>query len=89
MSEQTRQIGRFRIHADIVRERWQRLRPMMADFVIVRAEMDFVSDHIEYTAFSEWFEPVPLGIQAPLYDIVLWRTPDGDRVLEVNKMEGR
>jgi hypothetical protein len=63
-----RKLGKFRIPYDTPRN-WEKLLPLMAKMVIVRAEALFATDQIEYTAFSHMFEELSDGEMPPFYEI--------------------
>jgi hypothetical protein len=60
-------------------EDWKLLLPLMAQVVVVRCEQLYWNDCFEYTALSELFEPVPIGMFPPMYRIIFTR--DEDRLM--------
>lgn len=73
-------LGTFRITQDtLVRigeeETALILSLLMAQVVIVRAESDYASRTIEYTAYSNGFDDVPIGQKPPVYQWVVTKTP--------------
>jgi hypothetical protein len=64
-------IGRFRIGRNEIGRGWRNLLPIMGNFVIVRAEMKYSTDAIEYTGFSDLFEEVEEFCEPPLYEILI------------------
>jgi hypothetical protein len=52
-------------------ERWEELLPLMGNFVIVEARARYDLQGIEYLAYSPLFEPVPHGVEAPEYNVVV------------------
>lgn len=65
-----RRIGKFSVHRDMLHYADPvLLRDFMTNFLIVRAEMMFVYDAIEYTAYSHLFEPVSGYLTPPVYTL--------------------
>lgn len=59
----------------MIRTQADKLLPVFAQMVIVRAECDFHRDLIEYIAYSPLFDKVAPGAEAPSYDLVT--SPEG------------
>lgn len=89
-TELNQPVGRFRITSELMRDKWRKVSPTLRDFAIVRAECLFAQGVIEYTAFSEHFEPIPQHCSPPLYNLIMVvTTPDGDiEFLNVERIEG-
>lgn len=66
-SEHPRRLGRFRMTQDLLRN-WRDLLPLFGTMVVVRADSDFASGTIEYTAFASFFEEVEIGCLPPEYE---------------------
>jgi hypothetical protein len=60
---------------------------VMKNFVVVRAEYDFSSAAIEYTAISPLFDKVPEGQRAPEYEITVTPLTDFNYSVYVTKVE--
>lgn len=75
-------IGRFTVPAQWAREFSTGLKRVMGQCIVVRAEMLFARDAIEYMAISEHFQEVPLGGEAPEYKWTFSET-DGLSAVEV------
>lgn len=60
-------IGRFAMSAFTLRVNPQAVADMMRNLIIVRAEMMYPGDCIDYTAFSPIFEPGSIMLDAPRY----------------------
>lgn len=65
-----RRLGRFHVSRCLL-ENWAdgAILALFSNFVVVRAEVRYEFDSIEYLAFSELFEEVEQGIVPPLYEI--------------------
>lgn len=67
------------------------LRSIFGHLVIVRAELSFMSEIIEYDAYSEWFDEVEDYEIGPLYSIAIRRQHGEDReydfMISVNRMD--
>lgn len=59
--------GRFHISRHIVEDQPTTVLSMLAGMVIVRAEMMYHLDSIEYYAYADEFEEVDEGAEAPFY----------------------
>jgi len=64
-----RNIGRFSI--DSIENKLKEAQVVLAGLVVVRAEMVFHNDRIEYTALGEAFAPVNEGDEIPIYDPII------------------
>lgn len=62
--------GRFRIHRMFFETRdSEKLLRFFGNFVVVRAELLYTEDCVEYTAYSPLFELVDRGDLIPLYEV--------------------
>lgn len=76
----TRNIGRFIISRrtidDVLARKPEAAAAWSAVFgkcVVIEATHRFDRDAIEYLAFSEDFEPVPVAMEAPVYEVEISR----------------
>jgi hypothetical protein len=75
-------VGRFGISYQLLRTLTQReLALVFSHFIIVRAEAVYNKFIIEYTAYSEMFETIPVGGEPFWYEITI--VNDGDSILAV------
>ncbi len=62
-------VGRFSIQRWLIDHRADELTVIFGRVVIVRAEMMFDRDSVEYTAYSSDFEPMKKGHITPEYNV--------------------
>jgi hypothetical protein len=75
-------VGRFEISYQLLRTLPQSsLALIFSHFIIVRAEALYNKYVIEYTAYSEMFETIPLGSEPFWYEITV--VNGGDSILAV------
>ena len=76
----SRQLGKFLLSAKYIKEHPGKALTLMTAIgaVVVRAEMLFHNESIEYTAISDRFGEVPEGQQTPHYDIGVTEDGNGD-----------
>lgn len=65
-----RRFGRFRIGLDVISEYPERVSELLARCVVVRADVRFERDAIEYTALCPAFSEVAPACEAPIYAVV-------------------
>ena len=73
----SRRRGKFMVSRELLSEATPELVEFMKNFLIIRAEMLFHTDAIEYIAISELFDPVKEGYDAPEYDFTITKKIDG------------
>lgn len=72
-----RKYGKFSIHKELIDKAINNevhmgdLQSILANFLILRAEMDFCSNSIEYIAFSDLFEEVEEWCISPSYRLLI------------------
>ena len=70
-----RQIGKFSIDRDILDKILNgeilHFEDILKHFIIVKAEMDFASNSVEYYAYSNLFEELNIGHIVPYYTLYL------------------
>lgn len=62
----TYRAGKFSISLDMIDKYPITIKKVMGECIIVKAEIDYLSNTIEYTALSDWFEEVAEN-QCPMY----------------------
>jgi hypothetical protein len=62
-----RRTGRFSIPIELVDNHPKMVAEMMRGMIVVRCEFMLVPGRLEYVAMAPFFEPVPLGTEAPRY----------------------
>ncbi len=72
-------LGRFKVSEEFIRRDWRSLLQLFANFVIVDAKWNFATRSVEYLAFSELFEEIEDGVEAPDYAIEVTKH-HGDRL---------
>ena len=78
-----RRHGKFRICDQMIRCDPAEVMDLMGHVVVLRAEMVYTSNAIEYEAWSPLFEPVPEGCIIPRYEFYI--THGGDLKVEKEK----
>lgn len=63
--------GSFRIDTNLLEKAPAKFSHLMRPFLIVRAEMIYMGDYIQYQAYSHLFEKNPMGVIIPEYEIIM------------------
>ncbi|MBW2024382.1 MAG: hypothetical protein JRH08_00655 [Deltaproteobacteria bacterium] len=87
--QEKRKLGRFLVDRILIENRTDEVAAVFAElkFVPVDILYHFDLDKYEYIGISEFFEPVPKGFKAPLYDIlVIGTNKRGKIILEIKKL---
>lgn len=73
-----RRVGRFLINRDLIDNRSGEIVEMFhaLKILVVRAEMRYESNSIEYVGISPSFEDIGQGFEAPLYFIAAETNPE-------------
>ena len=66
-----RRRGRFRVTTELVREHPDELMRVLVRCLVVRCEMDYATDSLEYTALSGYFDEVDDYLVTPEYECLL------------------
>ena len=77
-----RRIGRFAMSRQLVERDPETARAVMGRVIVVRCEMMYETDTLEYMALSPDFDEVPQNKIAPSYDVII---SDGVRRIEFKK----
>lgn len=80
------QLGRFTISKQSIEDQPNIVRAVMQGMIVVRAEMLYPGDAIEYVALWDRFEPVEPGKMIPFYDIRVTLPGDGTVSVEAVKL---
>ena len=72
-----RRIGIFRMSLPLVNDAPAAARAVMAQVIVLRAELKVESDDIEYVAISDGFAEVPLGNKLRTYSASIRQLDDG------------
>ena len=64
-----RRIGRFAMSRQLVERDPETARAVMGRVIVVRCEMMYMYNTLEYMALSPDFDEVPEGMIAPEYDV--------------------
>lgn len=70
--------GRFSISLDLVHQDPYRIMAILSQCLVVRCELLYAGNRLEYIALSEAFSEVPTGMITPEYQVVI--SEDGERV---------
>lgn len=71
------QLGKFKMDSAVLHDDLELARHVLSHVVVVRCEHDFCSRRFEFCAISDLFEEVKQGYEAPEYDMIVHRYPDG------------
>ena len=77
-----KRIGRFAMSRQLAERDQETARAVMGRCLIVRCEMMYAHDTLEYVAISPDFDEVPDGMIAPAYDVII---SDGGRSIEFKR----
>lgn len=66
-----RRIGRFALSAELVKRDQETARKIMGRCIVVRCEMMFEHDTLEYVALSPDFKEIEQGMITPVYDVII------------------
>ena len=75
--EWLRRVGRVSIARDLILHAPGKVALVLAGLLVVRAELSFVRDTVEYEAFCLGFEPISPGAEPPRYEAIITPTEDG------------
>lgn len=62
-------LGKFYIDKDLIENNFEEVQKIMSKVVVVRAEMLYQSNSIEYMAISKDFDEVSEGKEIPTYKV--------------------
>ena len=68
MRNHENRIGKFKVTGSFIRGYWPDLLPMFGNFVPVEIRYDWMTQTVEYTAYSPLFD-ICDGFDPPIYDI--------------------
>lgn len=71
-------LGKFSISMKVIAGNEDEVRKFMGNCIVIRAEMMYAEDEIQYTAHSHLFDKTERGDMIPEYDIIVSRTGDGN-----------
>lgn len=67
----SRRLGKFTIPRDIIEDTPALAQEILSTVIVVRAEMLWDRDALEYIGISHSFESLPCGARAPWYDYIM------------------
>ena len=70
LTDDGRRFGVFSINLDMINDHPKIVKRIMGECIVVKAEMIYIKDCIEYTAISDWFDVCELGWEPRIYRIV-------------------
>lgn len=79
-----RRIGVFTMSRQLVERDQETARAVMGRCIVVRCEMMYSRDALEYMALSPDFDEVPEGMIVPQYDVIIG---DGGRRIEFKRSD--
>jgi len=79
-------LGRFCITRRFLENNIQTSMKIMGKMIVVKAELDYATDSIQYTAYSPMFKELRSGEVMPKYLIAI---EDGEILAEVKNDDGR
>ena len=62
--------GRFKISRRMIENDPMLIKRIMGEMIIVRAELMWIGDEIEYVAYSKLFDIIPEQEESPFYKII-------------------
>jgi hypothetical protein len=77
-----KRIGRFAISRQLAERDPETARAVMGRCIVVRCEMMYAHDTLEYMALSPDFDEVPQGQIVPEYDVII---SDGGKCIEFKR----
>lgn len=80
----TRKLGRFYIALDVIETKPALALAIMGNVIVVRAELLYESNRVEYMAVSDLFKVVPMTEEVPVYSFVF----KGQHVIAVKEESG-
>lgn len=66
-----RRIGKFSISRRLIEDAPDTCLLVMAKVIVIRAEMLFESNSVEYVALSQLFDEVPQDCESPTYRVMV------------------
>jgi len=81
-----RRIGRFAMSLQLAEQNPETARAVMGRCIVVRCEMMYAHETLEYVALSPYFDEVPQGMIVPEYDVVI---SDGGRRIEFKRSNAK
>ncbi len=66
--EPDRRIGKFRISRAIINDHPGDALAVLSECIVLRADVDWHSNSVEYVALSDKFEHVPSYLEPPFYE---------------------
>lgn len=76
--------GFFKLDKQIIEKEPEIVMQLLGKMIIVRAEMMYITNTIEYGAYSELFEEVEEGKFIPTYDIKIHKIPNNDDGIDIS-----
>lgn len=73
-----KRIGRFVMSRELVERNPETARAIMGRCIVVRCEMMYHIDTLEYVALSPDFDELPQGMIVPEYEVIIFE--DGQRI---------
>lgn len=70
-NRENRRLGKFTINSVMIERNPEIVRAVMGRCIIVRCEMLFEIDALEYVAISPFFDVVDRGTLSPEYDVII------------------
>ncbi|HNF23300.1 MAG TPA: hypothetical protein PLJ29_01750 [Leptospiraceae bacterium] len=80
-------LGRFQIAITDDAMQPEGIMQLMAQCIVLRAEMLYESQSIHYTAHSEMFDVVSTGQIIPMYVIIIHNHPEGRKTFSAKRVE--
>lgn len=65
-------VGIFYVDRELIKSSPESARALLKDMLIVRAELIFTRDAVEYVAYCPHFEPTNDQLQTPLYEATVY-----------------
>ena len=75
--EDGRRLGHFKVDLETLLKDPDCAMSVMGQCAIVRCEMMYATNELSYTAFSPHFQPWPVHLEPPEYDVLVDTQSDG------------
>jgi len=79
-------FGKFTIHNDLLSYNPRLVAKVLSGMIVVRAEQMYAYHSIEYEAWSDKFDVVPMGVMPTEYRGVVGRNADGTETYTFEKV---
>lgn len=79
--------GKLSISTSTIYEAPQAVQAVLRDAIIVRAEMEFMTEKVNYDLMHPLFREVELGMLVPTYEAIFETNDEGEITVKFNEQE--